>query len=303
MALIYAVLIDVFFGEPYLIFHPVYYIGKLTDFFDKKFKHTIFFGFLTYSIIIFIFMFVLYLLSFLNDKIYIIISIYFITSSFAVSSLFTHVKKCSADNIDDLRFNVSMIVSRDTSKLSKKQLYSCAVETLAENYVDSILSPIFYYLLFGIYGIVFYRITNTMDAMIGYRNEKYEKFGKFAARMDDILNFIPARLSYFFFVIFSPLKVSKAFFKYGGIKINGTKSMSCMSGLLNVRLFKENTYDINENLDMPDKNDLDKSLKYFIFICFITIIIGVVILWKVQNLLMLNMEEMFRFHGLISLFL
>ncbi|MDN5343676.1 adenosylcobinamide-phosphate synthase CbiB [Oceanotoga sp. DSM 15011] len=303
MALIISFFIDLIFGEPYLIFHPVYYMGKFISFFDKKFKHSIFFGFLSFILIEAFFMGLLFLISKLNMIFSIIIYIFFISSSFAISSLYTHVKKCDTDDLSKLRYNVSMIVSRDTSKLSKKELYSAAVETLAENYVDSVLSPIFYYFLFGVYGIVFFRIANTMDAMIGYRNEKYEKYGKFAARTDDVLNFIPARLSYLFFVLFSPIKVSKSFFKFGKIKINGTKSMSCMAGLLKVNLKKEGVYNINPEYDLPDQKSLKKSLMYYIFICILTILIGVILLWLMKSFYMLNMEEMFLFPGLIFLYL
>lgn len=96
---------------------------------------------------------------------------------------------------EDARYAVSMIVGRDTSVLDEKGIIRAAVETVAENTSDGVIAPMFYMALGGPAGAYLYKSVNTMDSMIGYRNETYEYFGKCAARMDDVLNFIPARIS------------------------------------------------------------------------------------------------------------
>jgi adenosylcobinamide-phosphate synthase len=303
MALIIAVIADCLFGEPYLVFHIVHYIGAVVDFLDKRLKHTIMNGMLTYVLTCSIFLFGTFLLLHTGSLLTTVFHVFLLKSCFAISSLYVHVGRCRQDDTVGLRKAVSMIVSRDTANLSKGELYSAAVETLAENYVDSVLSPIFFYLIFGIYGVVIYRVTNTMDAMIGYRNEKYEKFGKFAARADDVLNYIPARLSVLFFLVFSPVAVSKSVFKFGGIKINGTKPMASMSGLLKINLKKNGVYDLNPQYRQPEKKDLDRAMLYYILIVAMTCIIGVVCIWMIQNFSWLNMEETFLFRGLIFQYL
>lgn len=98
-------------------------------------------------------------------------------------------------NLQQARHAVSMIVGRDADKLSEEGIIKAAVETVAENTSDGEIAPLFYMMLFGPVGGVLYKTVNTMDSMIGYRNDRYCYFGTVAARLDDILNFLPARLA------------------------------------------------------------------------------------------------------------
>ncbi|MCG7855287.1 MAG: adenosylcobinamide-phosphate synthase CbiB, partial [Methanoregulaceae archaeon] len=97
-------------------------------------------------------------------------------------------------DLEEARREAALMVSRETSQLSDEQVLSAAYESLSENLVDSIISPIFYFGLFGLAGAAVFRAANTMDAMLGYRDER-ERIGWFSARMDDLLNFIPARIA------------------------------------------------------------------------------------------------------------
>jgi adenosylcobinamide-phosphate synthase len=97
-------------------------------------------------------------------------------------------------DLGEARLEAALMVSRETSQLSDEQVLSAAYESLSENLVDSIISPIFYFGLFGLAGAAVFRAANTMDAMLGYRDER-ERIGWFSARMDDLLNFIPARIA------------------------------------------------------------------------------------------------------------
>ena len=103
-------------------------------------------------------------------------------------------------NIKEARRKVGWIVGRDTEHLNEPEIVRATVETIAENTVDGIISPLFFFLLGGLPFAVAYRAANTMDSMLGYKNEKYLYFGRVAARLDDVLNFIPARLTAMLFI-------------------------------------------------------------------------------------------------------
>jgi adenosylcobinamide-phosphate synthase len=90
---------------------------------------------------------------------------------------------------------IRYLVSRDTEDLSPSDIRKAAIETYAENLSDGVIAPLLYLVLFGLPGAFVYKAINTLDSMVGYRNERYEKFGKFAARLDDAANYIPARIT------------------------------------------------------------------------------------------------------------
>ena len=101
----------------------------------------------------------------------------------------------AAGDIEEARFKVGWIVGRDTDKLTVPEITRATVETIAENIVDGVISPLFFFFLGGVPLAVAYRAANTMDSMIGYKNEKYLFFGRAAARTDDAWNYIPARIT------------------------------------------------------------------------------------------------------------
>jgi adenosylcobinamide-phosphate synthase len=104
----------------------------------------------------------------------------------------THVE---AGRLEAARKQLSRIVGRDTSKLTPQQIRIAVLETMSENLGDGVIAPLFYFAIAGLPGMLTYKMINTLDSMIGYRNERYEQFGKFAARLDDVANFVPARLT------------------------------------------------------------------------------------------------------------
>ena len=143
--LLISILIDLIIGELPSLIHPVVYIG----FIGKKFEKIKYARFINgaISLILEIFFWIFLCKFLLNISKW--FEIYFLTSSFSIKSLYKHVKQCYVDNIETLRKNVSYIVSRDVSKLDKSKLYSAALESLSENISDSIVGPLFYYLLFS----------------------------------------------------------------------------------------------------------------------------------------------------------
>lgn len=106
-------------------------------------------------------------------------------------------------SLEDGRRQVARIVGRDTQALSAQEVRTAALETLAENLSDGVIAPLFWYALLGVPGMVAYKMVNTLDSMVGYRNECYRQFGRFSARLDDVANFIPARLTAFLMLLVS----------------------------------------------------------------------------------------------------
>ena len=117
-----------------------------------------------------------------------------LTARFLLDSFFCY-QLLAAKSIEGARKAVSMIVGRDTKVLDKAGITRAAVETVAENTSDGVIAPFLFMAVFGPLGGTFYKAVNTMDSMIGYRNDKYILFGRTAAKLDDVLNFIPARIS------------------------------------------------------------------------------------------------------------
>ncbi|GAB4258677.1 MAG: adenosylcobinamide-phosphate synthase CbiB [Methylomicrobium sp.] len=114
-----------------------------------------------------------------------------------------HTSVASILTSDDPRQALSLLVSRDTEPMSETDIVKAAIETWAENLSDGVIAPLFYLLLFGLPGIAAYKAINTMDSMIGYKTDRYRHFGKTAARLDDIANFVPARLTALLIVLWA----------------------------------------------------------------------------------------------------
>ena len=104
-------------------------------------------------------------------------------------------------SLDDGRRQVARIVGRDTSQLSAQEIRKAALETLAENLSDGVIAPLFWFVLLGVPGMMTYKMVNTLDSMIGYRTERYRLFGTVAARIDDVANYVPARLTALLMII------------------------------------------------------------------------------------------------------
>ena len=212
-----AFILDLIFGDPKGMPHVVVYIGKLIkyseDLLTRLFKPAggeeedrglkLMLGALLFFIVtgtgVLITVLILYAAGRIGRYPEYGISVFLCFQLLAVKSLFSEAMKVyralKDNDIKGARLCVSMIVGRDTGKLDEKGIIRAAVETVAENTSDGIIAPIFYMVLFGLPGMVFYKAVNTLDSMVGYRNEKYMYLGRFSARMDDVMNFIPARLT------------------------------------------------------------------------------------------------------------
>lgn len=277
-------MLDLLFGEPQNLLHPVYYIGRIGSFLDKareKVTNKVLLFVLGMSALIveaLLWLALILLVQRLTYPVRIVLSIILFKFSFSIRGLYEHVHRCFTDDVEALRKNVSLIVSRDVSKLDKWHLYSAALESLSENLSDAITGPWFYFILLGLPGAWLYRVVNTYDALFGYRNDRYEWFGKFAARMDDALNFIPSRISCFFILLFNPKRALNYVRKYGPVKINATYPMSAFAGVLGVKFEKIGYYSFEGR--EPTKEDILKGLRLYKYVVLVMFFTMIAFLWR-----------------------
>lgn len=207
--LLTAYLLDLVFGDPQFSWHPVRLIGRLiqaleiklyTDKGNKKFCGAIL-VILVVGVTVFCVWLVLKLASFIHPVFYFIVSILFIYFSLSIKALGIEANKVykglESKNIQKARDNLSVIVGRDTKDLNEQEIIRATVETIAESSMDGIIAPLFYAFLGGPVLAWAYKAINTLDSMVGYRNERFIKFGWASAKLDGLLNFIPARLTCF----------------------------------------------------------------------------------------------------------
>lgn len=216
ISIIAGYIIDLIFGDPRTVPHPVVAIGKLVSFCTdrllcqdsgakEKRRNGIFMVVIVECACIAVPFCILYLAYRLHLVAGIVIEGIMCWQILAAKSLKTESTKVETalynNNIEEARFNVSMIVGRDTSNLDAEGITKAAVETVAENSSDGVIAPLFYMLFGGAVAGFLYKGINTMDSMAGYKNEKYIDFGRAAAKLDDIANFIPARISALLMVV------------------------------------------------------------------------------------------------------
>ncbi len=209
--LLAAFILDIVFGDPPLIFpHPIALIGKLIEktekifYSDDKFSGFVFVIFNLILVYLFVNIIVKIFMFFNNYIAFLLLSI---LMSFTISLKSLHFETLKVYNslkLNDLskaRKELALLVSRDTKELEYRDIIRSIIETISENLTDGIIAPIFYFAIGGIKLAFIYKAVNTLDSMIGYKNERYKNFGYFAAKLDDILNFIPARIAGFLVVI------------------------------------------------------------------------------------------------------
>ncbi len=213
LPLLIGVALDSMLGDPASLPHPIVWFGKLISKFEHSLNkgiHRVLKGaFTALFLIIGVFLCVMLLLHVIQS----VTSMVWVTAGTIVTVLLEGVLVfyCLAGKtlIDEVRMvfqameeslergreQVGRIVGRDTSELSGQEVRAAALETLAENLSDGVIAPLFWYILLGVPGMMAYKMVNTLDSMIGYKNERYKDFGCWAAHIDDIANWIPARLT------------------------------------------------------------------------------------------------------------
>ncbi|WP_414698376.1 adenosylcobinamide-phosphate synthase CbiB [Peptacetobacter sp. AB845] len=215
LIMILGYIMDLVFGDPYWFPHPVRFIGKLiskTEKFIRKHAKSEeslkYWGILMWLVPVvttaLVTTFIVKIASF-NKYVEIFVSAFIIYTTLSTKCLKDEATKIykvlETGDIKKSRVQLSYIVGRDTTNLSQSEIIRATVETVAENTVDGTISPMFYGFLFGPVGAMTYKAINTLDSMVGYKNDKYLNLGCVSAKLDDVANFIPARLT----AIFMPL--------------------------------------------------------------------------------------------------
>ena len=215
--------LDLWLGDPIQLPHPVVGFGKLIAKGERvwnKGKGRLWKGAMM-AIILVVSTFVVSdcLLGILPGVLHTLVSALLIFYCMAGTTLIREVREVfrAVDrSLEEGRVQVARIVGRDTSELSAQEVRTAALETLAENLSDGVIAPLFWYALLGVPGMLSYKMVNTLDSMIGYRNDRYKDFGCFAARMDDVANYLPARLTACLMIVASGrLSLSAFVWKYG----------------------------------------------------------------------------------------
>ena len=286
-----SLIIDLFYGELPTKIHPVVIIGKIIAFFKNIFikYHNRWSGFFTTLFTIVISCLILSVVMFIssvNEYLFIIIFSIVLSQTYSIKMLLSTAKDIENDLKQDLnkaRQSVSYLVSRDTDELTESFIVSATIESMTENITDSYVAPVFYFIVVSIIFMILnidyymillfipfiYRISNTLDAMLGYTTDELIDIGFIPAKLDDFLNYIPSRLSGLFVVL------SAYLLRYNGnnaFKImkrdarkcpspNSGYTMASTAGALNIQLVKKDTYILGDNTNEIDVSDISKAIK------------------------------------------
>ena len=252
LPLLLAWVMDLWLGDPIQLPHPVVGFGKLIakgEHAWNKGKGRLWKGALMAIILVVgIYVVSACLLGLLPGVLYTIASALLIFYCLAGTTLIREVREVfrAVDrSLEEGRLQVARIVGRDTSELSAQEVRTAALETLAENLSDGVIAPLFWYALLGVPGMLAYKMVNTLDSMIGYRNERYKDFGCFAARLDDVANYLPARLTALLMILSSGrIPLIKFVWKYGNqhASPNSGYPEAALAGILDCRFGGPHNY-------------------------------------------------------------
>jgi adenosylcobinamide-phosphate synthase len=293
-----ALVVDRLIGDPHSRYHPVALLGSFIgmwgkpEYFPPRLQRVA--GILFWAVTVFLFSFPFFLVSaFTPWYLYLLIAPVLLKCCFAWRSLEEHtlaVISALNEGVETGREKVRLLVSRDTAELDRDHILSAGYESMTENLTDSIIAPLFYFSLVGLVGAAACRAINTMDAMLGYRDER-ERLGWCAARMDDLLNFIPARITVLLLLIWFAGRgtCSRAWqvMRRDGHKrpgFNGGIVMAAMAGGTGIRFEKPGVYTIGDGERTLDEGGADilkatraVTLMYAIFACCTLFLLGAMI--------------------------
>ena len=292
LTLLVSLAIDILFGELPGKIHPVVIIGSIIDFFKQKFikiknkTSGLLVVICVFALISFI-LYLIYLISSINIIFLFIVFTILLSSTYSVNMLLKtaiDVKHDLNQSIDKARKSVSYLVSRNTDELTESYIVSAVIESLTENITDSYVAPVFYFFVFAIIILLnpindclyylllipmLYRASNTMDAMLGYKTDELIKIGYIPAKLDDILNYIPARISGLLVVISSFLLNLDGKSSFNVMIRDARKcpspnsgyTMASTAGALNIQLIKKDTYILGDDNKVIVADDISKAVK------------------------------------------
>ncbi len=301
--------LDQLIGDPMNFPHPVRLIGRLISFFDKRILGDVsgkrdpgnekkkgflmcFLMLLITGLTVTVIMVASYKINpFLGLIVEAILTCYCLAAKSLKDESMKVYRALKEGTIDDARKAVSMIVGRDTENLDEKAVIRATVETVAENTSDGVIAPMIYTFIGGpILGLI-YKAINTMDSMVGYHNDRYENFGFAAARLDDIVNFIPARISALIMTLgaclggkeFSGKDAFRIFKRdrYNHKSPNSAQTESVCAGALQVRLAGDSYYFgklvhkpfIGDPIREVETEDIRRSCKLMYLTCYLTFVL------------------------------
>lgn len=265
-------LLDKLFGDPVWLPHPVVLFGKTIALGEKHLNRgthrRLKGGILAVVLILLTFLLTHWLMRFLFSLhplafyLMVILGVFF---GLAGTTLIREVRATFIaldHSLAEGRRQVARIVGRDTSQLSAQEIRKAALETLAENLSDGVVAPLFWFILLGVPGMMTYKMINTLDSMIAYRTERYREFGTVAARIDDVANYLPARLTAFLMVMVAGRPHLLRFvIKYGNhhASPNSGYPESALAGILNCQFGGTHSY-FGEVIEKPTIGYNDRPL-------------------------------------------
>ena len=274
-----ALAVDLLWGEPPARFHPVVWMGKLVSALERRApegeRERLLYGGWLVTVMLAGATLPAWLLERLLRRLGLAGAVLLglcLKPAFAVRELFRAAERVGAaleaEDLPAAREWLTWLVSRDTSELPAPLLAAAAIESVAENASDSVVAPLLYFGLFGLTGAMAYRAANTMDAMLGYRTERYEQLGKAAARLDDTLNAIPARLTGGLVVCTAAVTGGSAHEAWRVMRQDGGQTaspnagrpMAAAAGALGVRLEKVGHYRLHAEGRQPSPGDVARAV-------------------------------------------
>ncbi|MDE2904175.1 MAG: adenosylcobinamide-phosphate synthase CbiB [Chloroflexota bacterium] len=277
--LVLAVLLDLVLPEPPNVIHPVVWMGRATAALERLDPRRPFASFLYGGCMVALVVglassmswFLMAALASIHPMVYVLGGALVLRSAFAVTGLSAAALRTRRDleenRLDAARDSLRSLVSRDAGSLNKPLVAAAAIESVAENSTDSFVGPWLAFVVFGVPGAIAYRAINTMDSMIGYRG-RYEYLGKVAARLDDLVNLIPARVSAGLLLLGGRLVGrpvrggwrSMRRDRHKTASPNAGLTMSAMAGLLGVRLEKPGNYCLGDGFRNPGPDDIGRAV-------------------------------------------
>ena len=274
-----AFLLDLLIGDPRYLHHPVIYIGTLINWLEtilaSMLDSRFFAGFVLCGSVLVVTggltWLALQVACLLHPVVYGAISLYLAYTTIALRQLHLEsrevAKLVEAGNLEGARQALALIVGRDTAHLDEEQILRACIETVSENTSDGVVAPLFYLFLGGPVLAMIYKAANTLDSMVGYRDDRYREMGWASARLDDLLNLVPARLTGLLMVVASfPLALNP----WAAIKVmlrdarkpsspNAGYPEAAAAGALGVQLGGPAVY-FGEKIDKPSLGDADRKI-------------------------------------------
>ena len=305
LILFVALTLDVFVGEPPAKVHPVVWMGRIVSALEKglyrgteraqRLKGTAAAAVIvSFTVPVALFQLLGYRIASTNGALlllYVVLSAYLLKSSFTIVMLQKEalgVTDLAYIDIEAARFRLRALVSRDRVDLNRERILSGICESVAENTVDSVVSPLLFFAVFGVVGALCYRTVNTLDSMLGYRDHR-EHAGLFSARLDDVFNYLPTRIAIVPMLLgFRVLSGKTAF---GGAwsvlkrdrhkkrAINSGIPVALFAGGLGVTLTKSSSYEIGDGQDEITRTTVSRAVNVMLFTSVCTLLLAVVLLF------------------------